>query len=115
MFYKLGVTILEHFREWNPILVEIIQYKYKIFQVFLYYIIDILMAVSVLAMYPLAVIPGKKHDPVNFQYWAISCLIFLQSFLLLQSYMQTINKQDDIKDVVFRDFLKMLISENNLN
>lgn len=48
-----------------------------------FYPLDILMALSVLIMYPLAIIPTNKHYGVNFQYWAISTLIFLQSYILL--------------------------------
>jgi len=40
------------------------------------YIIDVLMAISVLVMYPLAFVKTPKHYPVNYQYWAISSLIF---------------------------------------
>jgi hypothetical protein len=47
------------------------------------YIVDLLMAISVLVMYPLALMKTPGHYPVNFQYWAISSLIFTQSFILL--------------------------------
>jgi hypothetical protein len=40
------------------------------------------MAISVLAMYPLAFMPTPSAA-INYQYWAISGLIFLQSFLLM--------------------------------
>ena len=46
------------------------------------YWLDILAACSVLSMYPLAIIHCHKDAPINFQYWAISCLIFLQSYIL---------------------------------
>jgi hypothetical protein len=49
--------------------------------------LDILVGCSVLMMYPLAVMHCHKEAPINFQYWAISCLIFLQSYILTQSYM----------------------------
>jgi len=53
-------------------------------KIFIYYSLDILMALSVLSAYPLAVLPSRTtNNPVDYQIWAISNLIFLQSYILL--------------------------------
>lgn len=79
----------------------------------IYYLSDILMAVSVMIMYPLAFIPNPKNAPINFQYWAISCLIFLQSYILLQSYQHSSVKVHH-KAKLNKEFLKFLYSDENI-
>ncbi|CAD8137603.1 unnamed protein product [Paramecium octaurelia] len=73
----------------------------------IFFTCDLAMALSILMMYVLVALRYKQT--INYEDWAISCLIFLQSQILMSSYVLTISI--DRKEMDF-DFL---ISDANMS
>ncbi|CAD8059793.1 unnamed protein product [Paramecium sonneborni] len=73
----------------------------------IFFICDLAMTISILMMYILVVLRYKQT--INYEDWAISCLIFLQSQILMSSYVLTISI--DRKEL----HLDFLMSEANMS